>query len=90
MIKPNNDVVFIKTDGVTTETADGLLISEEWEDRKPTGTVVAIGDDVGSCKVGDKVFFERYTSIDTPFGDDIRACRQDAIIAVFEDGDAVF
>jgi len=89
MIKPNNNVVLVKTDGVKTETDDGILISEQWQDHQPTGTVVAIGDDVGCCKVGDKVFFERYTSIETPFGEDIRACHSDAILATFEDGDAL-
>ena len=90
MIKPNNNIVIIKTDGIVDKTSDWLLMSEQWEDRKPTGTVVAIGDNVTICKIGDKVFFERYTSIDTPFGEDIRACRDDAIIAVFEDGDEIF
>ena len=89
MIKPNTDVVLIKVDGVKTEDDMGILISEQWQDRQPTGKVVAIGDDVACCKVGDKVFFERYTSIDTPFGEDIRACRRDGIIAVYEDGDAL-
>lgn len=88
MIKPNNNVILIKTDGVKTEE-DGILISEQWQDLQPTGTVVAIGDDVACCKVGDKVFFERYTSIETPFGEDVRACRDDAILATYKDGDAL-
>jgi co-chaperonin GroES (HSP10) len=89
MIKPNNSIVLIKTDGVKTQDDDGILISEQWQDLRPTGTVVAIGDDVAVCKVGDKVFFERYTSIPTPFGEDVRACRDDAILAIYEDGDAL-
>lgn len=88
MIQPNKGIVFIKTDGIKTED-NGILISEQWEDRLPTGTVVSIGKDVTFCDIGDRVFFERYTSIDTPFGDDIRACREDAIISKFEEGDEI-
>lgn len=89
MIKPNSNVVFIKVDGAKKQTDDGILISEDWKDLPATGVVVAVADDVTVCTSGDKVFFERYTAIDTPFGEDIRACNQSAILAVFEDGDAL-
>lgn len=89
MIKPNSKTVFIKADGAKKETDDGILISEDWKDLPATGTVVVVADDVTFCKAGDRVFFERYGAIDTPFGDDVRACTEKAVLAVFEDDDAL-
>jgi co-chaperonin GroES (HSP10) len=88
MIKPNSKVVFIRIDAPKEKTDDGIMISEDWRDLPATGTLVAVADDV-SYNVGDRVFFERYTAIATPFGEEIRACREDAIFAVYEEEDAL-
>lgn len=83
-MKPNSLIVLIQVDPPKTQDDSGVYIQEEWKTKPPTGTVTAVGADVTFCKVGDHVFFERYSSIDTPFGEDIRASREDQILVVYE------
>jgi len=83
-ITPNSHIVLIKVDPAVEKDESGIYIQEEWKTQPPTGTVTAVGEQVMSCKIGDKVFFERYSSIPTPFGNDIRACRDNAILGVYE------
>lgn len=78
----NSKLVLIKVDTPKTQDEDGIYVQEEWITNVPTGTVERVADDVTFCKVGDKVFFERYTSIPTLYGKEFRLCREDAIFEV--------
>lgn len=62
-IKPARDIVLIKADKPKGESESGILISEEWKTLPLTGKILAVGPDVTSVKVGDRVGFNRYASI---------------------------
>jgi len=85
MIKPSRNIVLVKVDSPEQQDASGIYIQEEWKTLPPTGVVTGAGPDVSTCKVGDRVFFERFSAVPTPFGEDIRACREDAILAVYDE-----
>lgn len=80
----NSKLVLVKVDDAPEKDITGFFITEEWVSQPPTGIVEAVADDVTFCKVGDRVFFERYTSIPTPDGKDYRLCREDAIFEIYE------
>ena len=77
-------LVLIKVDTPPEQDESGIFIQEEWVTNQPTGIVERVSDDVTFCKPGDKVFFERYTSIPTPYGKEFRLCREDAIFEVIQ------
>lgn len=77
----NTKLVLIKPDQ-PVEEQDGIYIAEEWKDLPPTGVVLAKADDVTFCDVGDKVFFERYSAIETP--EDDRIVREDQVLGVYD------
>ena len=73
-IAPLWDIVLIQADKPREKTASGLLLVEEWKTLPPTGTVLAIGPDVKTVKVGDRVMFGRYGSI--ILENDLRLCQE--------------
>ena len=81
-MKLASKLVLIKVDKPKAQTESGVFIQEEWVSHRPLGVVVAVADDVTACNVGDKVWFERYTAVPHPEDEELRACREDAIIAV--------
>lgn len=83
MKKLNSKLVLVKVDLPKEQDDDGIFVQEEWVSNSPTGVVEAVADDVTFCKAGDRVFFERYTSIPTPDGKEFRLCREDAIFEVY-------
>lgn len=83
-MKLNKNLVCIEVDEPEETTENGVYIQEEWKSQNPTGRVVAVGSGVTFCKPEDRVFFERYTAIQTPFGKNTRICREDAILAIYE------
>jgi len=62
MLKPLQDFVLIEVDK-PNEQKGKLFVVEEWKSLPPTGTVIATGPEVESLSVGDRVQFERYSSI---------------------------
>lgn len=78
----NSKLVLVKVDQPKEADDSGFFIQEEWQTQEPTGVVERVADDVTFCKVGDTVFFERYTSIPTPHGKEYRLCREDAIFEI--------
>lgn len=83
-MKLANNLVLIRVDPPIEQDENGVFIQEEWQTQEPTGIVEAVGMAVSFCKVGDKVFFERYTAIQTPMDKDLRLCREDAIFAILD------
>jgi co-chaperonin GroES (HSP10) len=81
-MKLNKDLVLIRVEPPKEQDDSGIFIQEEWVARQPIGVVEATAPNVEFCKVGDKVWFERYTAIPHPIDKDLRACREDAIIEV--------
>lgn len=82
MGKLASHLVLIKVDEPKEQDDSGIYLQEEWITNQPTGIVERVADDVTFCQPGDTVFFERYTSIPTPYGKDIRLVREDAIFEV--------
>lgn len=77
-------IVLVKVHDPVNMTSDGIYIEEEWKTLPMTGEVIMVGEDVTFCKPGEKVFFERYSSVQTPFDEMIRACKESHILAVYE------
>lgn len=78
-MKPLRDLVLIKVDEVKSKTETGLFIQEDWKSLPLTGEVVAIGPQVALVKKGDKVSFERFSSVIFP--DNQRLCKEGHIFA---------
>jgi co-chaperonin GroES (HSP10) len=77
---PVGDILLIRVDEPTRETASGIIIKEDWKTLPPTGTVISIGSRVTNATVGDQVVFERYSSV--VLDDDLRLCKDSNILAI--------
>jgi len=80
----NSNLVLIENDQPEEKDQHGIFVQEEWQTLPPTGTVLAVGEGVTFCKEGDRVFYERYSAIQTPHGKDIKLVRADAIFEVIK------
>ena len=83
-MKLNSHLVLIRVDDIKQQDENGIFMQEEWQSREPKGTVEAVAEDVKFCKVGDRVLFERFTSIPVPDADNLRMCREDAVLGVYD------
>lgn len=83
-VKPTKDIILIKPDKPKDRTDSGLYIKEDWKTLPPIGEVLAIGPDVSTVKVGDKVVYERYGAV--KFDRDTSLCKESHIIARITDG----
>ena len=59
--KPLKDRVFASYTEEMEKTAGGLYIPDSAKEKPQSGKVEAVGDDVKSLKVGDKILFDRYS-----------------------------
>ncbi len=59
--KPLKDRVFASYTEEMTKTAGGLYIPDSAKEKPQSGKVEAVGDDVKSLKVGDKILFDKYS-----------------------------
>lgn len=81
-IAPTRDIVLIKADKARDKTASGLLIKEDWKSLPLAGVILAIGPGVTNVEIGDRVLFERYSSV--ILEDDERLCKASHIIAMLD------
>lgn len=81
-MKLNSKLVLVRCESPKEQDENGIFIQEEWVTQQPIGIVEAVADDVYFCKAGDKIWFERYTSIPHPEDKELRMCREDAVISV--------
>jgi co-chaperonin GroES (HSP10) len=81
-LKLNNSLVLIRVDETPETNLEGIYIQEEWRRVPQTGTVEFIADDVEFCQVGDHVEFERYGAIEVSTDENLRLCREDAVLMV--------
>ena len=78
-------MVLVLADKPKHKTASGILLAEEWKTYPLTGKVLAIGDGVAQVKVGDRIMFERYSSI--ILEDDQRLTKEGSIFAILGEED---
>lgn len=81
--KLNSKLLLVKVDKPAEQDDKGIFVAEEWRTLPPTGVVTEVAEDVTFCKVGDRVFFTRYSADRTPW-EGIRICHEDSIRAVFD------
>jgi co-chaperonin GroES (HSP10) len=62
MLKPLQDFVLINVEEPVTKKG-AIEVIEEWKSLPPVGIVEVVGPNVTSVKEGDRVQFERYSSI---------------------------
>jgi chaperonin GroES len=62
-VKPLGDRVLIKPDAVEEKTAGWIYVPDTAKTRTQRGTVVEIGPDVASLRVGDRVIFTYWSAV---------------------------
>ena len=92
-LKPLNDRVLIKRK-TETESQGGIILTESAQEKQQQGTVVAVGPgkytndgklQAMQVKVGDTVFFAKYSGVEFDFdNEDFIVMREDDIVAVTE------
>lgn len=60
-IKPLKERVFVSYTEELEKTAGGLYIPDTAKEKPQSGKVEAIGEEVKSLKVGDKILFDKYS-----------------------------
>ena len=59
-IKPLGERVLVKMDKVEEKTAGGIFIPQTAQEKTQIAVVEAIGDDVKTVKVGEKILHDKY------------------------------
>lgn len=60
-IKPLGERVLVKMDKVEEKTAGGIFIPQTAQEKTQIAVVEAIGDEVKTVKVGDKILHDKYS-----------------------------
>lgn len=68
-IKPLADRVVAVREKAEEKTASGLYLPEQAKEKPVTATVQAIGSDVKSVKVGDKILYKEYSTTEIKIND---------------------
>lgn len=85
-MKPLRDCILIEADKKEYTTKSGLYLKENWNTLPPYGEVLAIGPDVATVKVGDRVLFNRYAAMQLE-GEN-RIITEKDVLAIVEKKDA--
>lgn len=81
-IQPLADYVVALPEEAETKTASGLYIPESAKEKPKTSKVVAVGKDVKSVKVGDRIIYGGYTNTDVKVaGKDYQIIKEENIYA---------
>ncbi len=59
-IKPLGERVLVKIEQLQEKTASGIIIPQTAQEKTQIGVVAAIGDEVKSVKVGEKIMHDKY------------------------------
>ena len=68
-IKPLADRVVAVREKAQTKTASGLYLPETSKEKPIVASVVAIGPDVKTIKVGDKILYKEYSTTEIKIDD---------------------
>lgn len=66
---PLADYVVIEQEKAQTRTASGLYLPEKAAEKPKIAMVLAVGDNVKTVKVGDKVVYGGYANTEVKIGD---------------------
>jgi len=81
-LKVRQDNIIVDPIDPTVETEEGLIQTSEYEEKTYSGTVVAVGDSVEEIKVGDIVYFNKYSTTTFPYQDkEFQMLKLDDVIA---------
>jgi chaperonin GroES len=81
-IQPLADYVVALPEEAESKTASGLYIPESATEKPKTSKVVAVGKDVKSVKVGDRIVYGGYTNTDIKVdGKDYQIIKEENIYA---------
>jgi chaperonin GroES len=69
LIKPLADRVVAVREEAQTKTASGLYLPDNAKEKPVIAKVVAVGPDVKSLKVGDRIVYKEYTTTDLKIND---------------------
>lgn len=69
-IKPLADRVLVKTEKAEEKTASGLFIPQTSQEKTQFAEVVAVGSEVSTVKVGDKVLHDKFAGTTVKVADD--------------------
>jgi chaperonin GroES len=67
-IQPLADYVVAQPEKAEAKTASGFYLPDAAKEKPKTSVVVAIGKDVKTVKVGDRILFKSYSSTDIKHG----------------------
>lgn len=79
-MQPVRDLVLIQADSAKTQTESGIFLHEDWKSLPLTGEILEVGPQVTQVKKGDRVAFNRYSSI--ILEDDQRICKETQISGI--------
>ena len=68
-IKPLADRVVAVREKAQTKTASGLYLPETSKEKPVVASVVAVGPDVKTIKVGDKILYKEYSTTEVKIND---------------------
>ena len=69
-IKPLGERVLVKMDKVEEKTAGGIFIPQTAQEKTQIAVVEAIGDEVKTVKVGQKILHDKYAGTSVKVDDD--------------------
>ena len=69
-IQPLADYVVAQAEEAQAKTASGLYLPENAQEKPKVAKVVAVGKEVKSVKVGDKVLYKSYSTTEVKLGKD--------------------
>lgn len=85
-VKAVLDRVFIRLDSKEKTTAGGIILTDSHEGEQTIGVVEAVGEDVTSVKVGDRVLFHVFDELPS-YDPDVVVVRENSLLGIFEDED---
>ena len=69
-LQPLGDYVVAKAEAVQTKTESGFLLPESAAEKPKTVTVVGVGKDVKTVKVGDRIVYKSFSGTEVKVGKD--------------------
>ena len=81
-LQPLGEYVVAQTEEVQTKTESGFLLPESAAEKPKTVKVVAVGKDVKSVKVGERIVYKSFSGTEVKVGkDDFVIVKEEDILA---------